>query len=539
MHMIANVFHNDFVIAERRGRQHYLRWIYGGWLLIQAFFILDHDGLVHSGVSWRSKMLAGSVHLLDVYLVQQLVLMILVVPALAGGAVADEKSRGTLQHLLTTEISAGQFLVGKLLSRTAQVFWLFLPGLPLIGALGGLVGLDAATLLSLVAVQAIPVASLVAVSLLASVWCRTTRDTVITVDAAGIAGYALMQQVGGPLRLFDPMFVLGPLSESDDLSVSISVGQRMLGSIAAWSSLGAVSLAVAVWRLRPAYQRQLESSRVFEKPRRVLWPRPPVGKNPVQWREQYVDGLTPVRALRAVPRPLALLGVFVLSCVITGGLLYSHQSRPDALLRLPHILWVADFRSLTALFDNGVTWAFLVQTSVVMFLASLLVGVRCSGAIVGEREKQTWEALLTTPLTERELVRGKYWAVIGAACKFLAAYAIPAIFGSVLTWSLAPLFTVVGLGITVLAMCSFGAVGLMCSVQAKTSWRGLLSTLVLGYIGGAAISILPFGVFMIFLLVPHLCLASAQKWIAQRDRVRRWEYSRPRPLSSRARLGQR
>src|SRR5262249_41435488 len=146
-----------------------------------------------------------------------------------------------------------------------------------------------------------------------------------------------------------------------------------------------------------------------------LWPRPPIGTNPVQWREQYVDGLTPVRALRAVPRPLALLGVFALSCGMTGALLYSHQSQPDSLLRLPHILWVADFRSLTALFDNGVTWAFLVQTSVVMFLASLLVGVRSSGAIVGERERQTWDALLTTPLTERELVRGKYWAVIGVA----------------------------------------------------------------------------------------------------------------------------
>ena len=37
----------------------------------------------------------------------------------------------------------------------------------------------------------------------------------------------------------------------------------------------------------------------------------------------------------------------------------------------------------------------------------MVVGIRCSGAISGERERLTWEALLLTPLETRYLVRGK------------------------------------------------------------------------------------------------------------------------------------
>ena len=42
--------------------------------------------------------------------------------------------------------------------------------------------------------------------------------------------------------------------------------------------------------------------------------------------------------------------------------------------------------------------AFFLLGRCVLVVASLVIGIRCSGAISGEREKQTWEALLLTPL---------------------------------------------------------------------------------------------------------------------------------------------
>jgi ABC-type transport system involved in multi-copper enzyme maturation permease subunit len=576
--MIANVFQNDVVIAERRGRQHVLRWIYAGWLLMQAFYILYIKSSILYGVYRQERAFgfARTVDLLDVYLVQQLALMIVLVPTLAAGAVADEKMRGTLQHLLTTEISAREFIFGKLVSRMVQVLLLFLPGLPILGFLAGLAGLDIATSLSLLAAQVIPVTALVALSLLASVWCRTTRDAVIAVYALGFAAFLLMRQVGGPLLYFDPWFVLAPLSESDNVSESLSMGQRLLGGVAAWGSLGTLCLSLAIWRLRQASQRQSENTRLFWRRQRNPARQPAVGMNPVQWREQYVEGLSPTRIFRLLPRGLGVLLVFIASLISSGLILQEHfiPSGPNSDPFGDLISWALEFPRWPRNFSSAVCQAFLAQAIVVLLLASLIVGIRCSGAIVGEREKRTWDALLVTPLTARELVRGKLWAVKGASYPYLAAYALPAVFCSALTVSIALFYTVAGLAVTVLAMYYMGAAGLYFSVRSKTSWRSLLATLIVGYWGVSVVtSCASFPLIIVFSLIvgvakivlrgtnanltnvsvallasegavgislclvcwllSRFCLGSAQKWIAQRDRVRRWEDSPPRLLSSR------
>src|SRR5439155_21955289 len=50
---------------------------------------------------------------------------------------------------------------------------------------------------------------------------------------------------------------------------------------------------------------------------------------------------------------------------------------------------------------------------------------------------------------------------------------------------LGPIFwTVVWRGVTLVAMAFVGAAGLWCSVRSKSSWRSLLSTLGITYVGG-------------------------------------------------------
>jgi ABC-type transport system involved in multi-copper enzyme maturation permease subunit len=570
MHMIADVFYYDFLIAERRGRQHWLRWVYAAYLLLLGCWVFS--AYVSNEVLFnhrRVALLSGAVQVLDAYLVHQVVLMLLLVPALAAGAVSDEKMRGTLQHLLTTEISAGQLLLGKLLARTAQVYLLFLQGLPLICILGGMVGLDPATLLVLLAAQVIPVAALVAVSLLASVWFRTTRDAVIAVYALGIAVYVLIRLIGGSLRFFDPLFVLAPLSGSDELSNSLSMGRRLTGSITAWGILGMFCLSIAVLRLRPVHQFHLENAGAFGRRRHELKPRPPVGTNPVHWREQYVEGLNPARPLRFIPRWVGLLAVFIISLSSSLFILLSNLTVP---IYDSNGLPIVDFRNSPGAtrFGPGVAGDFLGQAVVALLVSSLVVGIRCSGAIVGEREKRTWEALLVTPLTASELVRGKLWAVMGASYPYLAAYAVPAVLCSAITVGSALFYTVACLAGTVLAMYSIGAVGLYFSVRSKTSWRSLVATLGFGYGVVSLASLIPSviltmlfsfllallehviqadygpsqilivavigasgGFGFVWLLFSHQCLKSAQKWIAQRDRIRRWEDLPPRLLASR------
>jgi hypothetical protein len=351
-------------------------------------------------------------------------------------------------------------------------------------------------------------------------------------------------------------------------------GERLLGSVLAWGTLGGACLALAVWRLRPAYRRQMENAGRQRIRRWWRATRVPVSDNLIHWREQHVEGLAPLRSLRFVPRWVGLALVFTVTALSSGLILLLHLAplhTPDDVLTS---IALFDPMSLSNCFEPEVSDAFLFQALIAMLLASLVVGIRCSGAIVGERERGTWEALLLTPLTARTLVRGKLWAIMGASCIYLAAYAIPAVAFSALTCGAALFWTVLGLAVTLLAMYYFGAAGIYCSVRATSSWRSLLSTLGLGYLGGfilfvstspvigflaflimillalienflqpyAQVSFMPksrSGVvefitalyiasfialaLMFWLVSKYFFLKSAQKWIAQRERVRYWE----------------
>jgi ABC-type Na+ efflux pump permease subunit len=127
---------------------------------------------------------------------------------------------------------------------------------------------------------------------------------------------------------------------------------------------------------------------------------------------------------------------------------------------------------------------FWVQGLAALFLFSLIVGIRCATAIAGEREKQTWEAVLLTPMTAKQIVRGKLWGVMGASLWYLLAYAAPAVSLAAFGGPLALFYTVLWILVTILAMYFIGAAGLWCSVRARDSWRSLLNTMAVGYLGG-------------------------------------------------------
>src|SRR5947209_16116918 len=142
-----------------------------------------------------------------------------------------------------------------------------------------------------------------------------------------------------------------------------------------------------------------------------------------------------------------------------------------------------------------------------MLLASLVVGVRCSGSITGEREKQTWEALLLTPMSAKSMIHGKLWGVMASSYWYLLAYGATAVLFAALGGVLALFWTVIWLSATVLAMYYIGAAGLYCSARSKNSWRSLLGTVVYGYLGGLCIFLVASPVTAILALVLILLLA--------------------------------
>jgi ABC-type transport system involved in multi-copper enzyme maturation permease subunit len=582
--MVGPVLYQEMLLGSRAGKQYIFRWIYAGWLILQILFftLVSSLEVAFSPGSFLTARLAS--HFIPVFVVQQLILMIVAVPAFAAGSVTDEKTRGTLQHMLTTDLESRHIILGKLLAKSAQVLVLFLTGLPLFCFLGVIGGLEPLALLAVAAVTLLPLLALASATLLASVWSKETRNAVLGLYAIGLIGGVLVVSIGGPLVYFDPLYVLEPAWGSPSLRDLQELGRRLLWSSASWGIITVVCLGLAIWRLRPAYIRQLQDQGKRKKARWYRAERAPLDAEPIPWKEQNVEGLAPVNAFRRFPRWLAVAGVALLTTLSSAFILVTNMETGktwwDFVDRASHL----DLIGLTKLTDPVAADLLTVQARVVLFLASLMVGIRCSGAVCGERERRTWEALLLTPLTAKQLIRGKLWGIMGASYVYVLAYAVPAILFSALAGQIALFWTVLWLVVTLLAMYFLGATGLYCSVRARTSWRSLLSTMGIAYVGGALIqivlsplilvlallvwlvlallnellqrylqvSIVPgtglfawmglfgmgaqiassVGLAGMFFFVARYFLADAQRWVAERERTRFWQedpsYRRPR-----------
>jgi ABC-type transport system involved in multi-copper enzyme maturation permease subunit len=481
--MISPVLDLELLQGSRRNGLQLLRRIYTGWLVLQFLFfywLYLIEGFADSVINRGHATNAAAEFIekcISTLIFQQFWVVALATPALTAGAITDEKTRGTLQYLLTTEASGWDIVVGKMLGRIWQLFLLVLASLPLATFLAVLGGLPIWLLLGPYLLILIPGFALASASLLASVWCRQTRDAVLVVyigllALAGVVAWSNWAQTLNPLLVLE--------AASDDRVDSSALIGRTIACLLAWFGIGLGCLALASWRLRSAYLRQLQRAGLTRRQRWWSLRRKPVSDDPLRWKESQVEGVAPLIGLRRVPR---WLGVSAVAAATTlAGLTILGEAAPGypsarevvvLLAGLPPAQWSDQFQAA----GDGFRRLGLVA----MFLATLLLGLRCSGAVTGERERQTWEALLLTPLAVKQLLRSKLWGIVGASYPYLFAYALPALLLSFLGGPAAFLWTLFLLGLTWLAMGYAGSAGLWCSARSSSSWRSLLATIGLGY----------------------------------------------------------
>jgi ABC-type transport system involved in multi-copper enzyme maturation permease subunit len=569
--MVGPLFYHEMLLGSRRSRDIIFRWVYFGWLLLQIGWI----AFFH----WWATVLPGGVFdqpytayvchdFVEVFIPQHFILLALVTPAFVASAVTEEKTRGTLQYLLTTDLAPIHIITGKLLARVAQVCVLAAAGLPLLALLGAIGGVEPALLVGLVVMTVYVACGVASATFLTAAWTRQTRDAVLALYAIGIVIATIVLWVGGPLDWFNPVALLTPVLESGGIDSVRLLGRQLLLGLFAWGGLTLTCLGLAAWRLRPAYIKQLQGE--GRPVRRWLGgARVPVGEQPVRWKEQHVEGLSPVPWLRWVPRWLGVTIIAGATIVGSCTILYRNRMPGVGLDELRAMILHLQFGQLLGAFDgNGASPAFLALATLALNVLGLLVAIRCSGAVTGERERQTWEALLLTPLSVEDLIRGKLWGIQRVSYIYLAAYAIPALFFAVFGGVFALLGVLLSLGETFLAMYYLGAVGLWASVRTRTSWRSLLITVLVAYLAAiaiyvcllpvvfiisgmvyAAIAILAavyglnpgaflgsfpafsfafliaacIGLVILFLVAARWFVRSAQQWVADRERTRHWE----------------
>ncbi len=387
----------------------------------------------------------------------QLILLIVATPALSAGAIAVEKERRTLEHVLTTQIGCWELVAGKLLGRIVLVASLAVIALPLLVCGTCLSGLGAGRLLGALAQASVLLFALASAGVLASALLRRAQDALLGCYSIGLLVYLTLAVVREQFAL--PLW-LGPFDILDRLFVDADPFPRLYVHLGVWTLLGTACLGIAYWRVRATSLAHLEGGIPLRQLLRDV--RPPVGDDPIRWKERYVSGLAPLPWLRPVPRWFGLLAVLSFSLVLSGTALVAAAAPWDR-AAVKRGNWSALPGLLTGADPSDVIFELVWLGLVLLVLGTMVVAIRCAGTVREERTKGTWDSLLTTPLAVDEIMSAKAAGVIGAAFPYAVAYLLPtlpvAFMGGLAGFAVLGLFVVLTLG----GMFMAAGAGIACS----------------------------------------------------------------------------
>jgi ABC-type transport system involved in multi-copper enzyme maturation permease subunit len=439
------VFLYDLVRSARRSNFALLRSIYAFALLFVLFLVYSEKVQSSRAISlWDQLWTPGSIPVSDIarigqsffytFACVQFVAVFLLTPICAAGAITEEKERRTLEYLLTTDLYDREIVLGKLASRLGYLALFILTGLPILGALQLLGGVDPNLVIAVFAATGLTMVSLTALSIANSVYAIRTRSAVLlTYLWAG--GYLLLTTpcfcalqvgwiTGGNIIVAATRVVywdngatdhlLGMLVEYAIFHIGITVACIVWASSRLRVWLGTEGERPARKQIMPApvveaakpvepvvaemvwttWQPSLERP-VSKEPANPFYPhfdvplkhRPPVGEDAMLWKELHAEPL-----LRLGPGGETLLTIAKIFSILLGGYVI-----------LLCLAAAAAAGSISG-FTSGLVRYIGTFVSCLMWLA---IGLRAAGTITSERDRQTFDNLLTSTLENRAILLGK------------------------------------------------------------------------------------------------------------------------------------
>jgi ABC-type transport system involved in multi-copper enzyme maturation permease subunit len=331
----------------------------------------------------------------------QLAMVLLVAPAATAGSLCLDRARGTLAHMLMTDLSSSEIVIGKVAARMIPVFGIVLCVLP-IPAMGTLLGGIDPDLLAgsgLVALGAAVTGCTAALAL--STWGTKTHEVLL----ATYAGWALWllalpmwwgyRQVNGgmaPPRWLEnanPMWLVaapylwpGTVGLADQF-IFFCASLAASAALTAFAATQLRRVAVGSGRQSRSGFSRRPISRILDRLSRLV-PGPSLDANPVLWREWHRR--RPSRWARTVWCMYAVMtiGLSLTLVAITPG---SNVIRRNV-----------------ASVGNG------FQAGIGL----LLLSVAAATVLAEERVRGNLEILLATPLSTRSIVWGKWWGTFRA-----------------------------------------------------------------------------------------------------------------------------
>lgn len=403
-----------------------------------------------------------------VYTITQFLAVSALVPAMTAGAITVEKERKTLSFLLATTLSAKEIVFGKLSVRIGELIMLVLAGMPVLSLLQFLGGIEPRLVLLATGMTLATVVSLSAIGAAASVEMARTRDAVILAYAIPVGYVALSAYClslkdapgwSGTVDIFafgNPFRVAGQLGGSSKPDQMLATASWYIGF---HGLVSAIAFAFAVVRLR----RSSEPSGARGSKRRGrarARKHPPVGDDPVVWREMYVEPGSGGGLIRRLFLFAILAAILLpLAAIIWKTMLTTNPSFE---------YFGADrYSPLKDFQGRANTWV-SASTCGLGMLMLLRAAVRGASAVAGERDRDTWLSLIGTPLTTVEILRGKWMGCVWGQRDLLylltGVWGIGVVTGSVNLFILAPVAASL-----VVYLNAFAWLGIRSSITARNS----------------------------------------------------------------------
>jgi ABC-type transport system involved in multi-copper enzyme maturation permease subunit len=408
----------------------------------------------------------------------QFALALFLTPAYVASGIAEEKERKTLEFLLATDLDSREIVLGKLASRVGYLTLLLLTGLPVLSAVQFLGGVAPELVLAGFAATALTVAGLSGLSILTSVYTRRSRDAIM-LTYLGMAVYCGLCVLGTALEAADcvskvALFPGGPSPEN--LVGAFQAGNpgyaiynlfsgksgppqtAVTGILTSYAIfhvlLTVVTIGLAVVRLRPVALREAGGGKKAKAERSRA--ARAIGERPMVWKELHHDAGVRFRRWG----------------LVMIGLLAALSFAP-----VPFIWATSSTRygyGYNRLEDEMNMYVRVVGT-IVACVAMLGAAVRGSIAVRIERDKDTLDALLTSPLSTREILFAKWlgclWGLRWSGVWLGTIYLLGMVTGGLSLFAVPPLVAVV-----LIYSGSLALVGLWFSVVCRTTVRATVAT---------------------------------------------------------------
>jgi ABC-type transport system involved in multi-copper enzyme maturation permease subunit len=440
--LFGPVLFYDLVRTGRRSRNILLRCIYATALLFILYTVyLEYaqgiqELVQRAGMFFdygqRNQMLAKELakfaeSFFIVFMEVQFVGVFLLTPAFAAGAIAEEKDRRTLEYLLATDLDNREIVLGKLTSRLLGLVLLVLTGLPILSLIQFFGGVDPDLVLSGFAATGVTMLSLAGLSILVSVYTKKPRDAIVLTYLVVVAYLGISSlsrwlittpRVGGVPIIPESASDLLEWFSSGNLFVVIhklriaqakgmildQVLPGLMGNYALIHGMAAAGTTIlAVSRMRSVAMTETIVGKV-RAGRRHWLPRPAVSGNPMLWKEVILEAGLGFNRLGRIVVALIILASFLPALWIVYPYVVGNVPSGQPWIRAEAAVnqWVRSVGTIVA------------------SLVLLGIGIRAAGAVSGEREKQTLDNLMTTPLATKEILFAKWLgSLLGVRWAFL------------------------------------------------------------------------------------------------------------------------